>query len=144
MSAPTTQKTFRVSLTVDGNDLGVWDTSTGGKITANVLPYLPGGMGPQVALPGGTPTTDTLQLGRLYDLIRDHDRAYPLLKNAVYSGGRCVVRKRPLDRDGNGHGKSITWTGTLMSVDSPPTDSNSDSAAILTVEIATDGPITLA
>lgn len=143
MSSPTTQKTFRVSLTVDGVDLGVWDTSTGGKLGANVLPYLPGGMGPQISLPGGTPTIDTIQLARNYDLIRDHDSAFPIL-NAGTGRARCVVKKRPLDADGNGHGRSIVWTGTLLSVDSPATDSNSDSAAILTVEIAPDGPITLA
>jgi hypothetical protein len=143
MASPTTQKTFRVSLSVDGVDLGVWDTSSGGKLGANVLPYLPGGMGPQVSLPGGTPTIDAVQLARNYDLIRDHDSAKPLLV-AKTGRGRCVVKKRPLDADGNGHGKSEIVTGTLMSVDSPATDSNSDSAAILTVEISPDGPITFA
>lgn len=141
--APTTQKTFRVSLTIDGEDFGVWDTKTGGKLGANVLTYLPGGMAPQVSLPGGTPTIDTVTLGRLYDLVRDHDNAKATL-NAKCGSGRCVVKVRPLDGDGNGHGKSEIWTGKLSSVASPDTDSNSDNAALLVIEIAPDGPITLA
>lgn len=141
--APTTQKTFRVSLTVDGVDFGVWDTKTGGKLGANVLSYLPGSMGPQISLPGGTPTIDVVTIARFYDLVRDHDNAKAKL-NAKCGRGRCVVKVRPLDADGNGHGKSEIWQGTLLSVDSPQTDSNSDNAALITLEIAPDGPITFA
>jgi hypothetical protein len=141
-TAPTTQKTYRVSLTVDGEDWGVWDTKTGGKVGANILTYLPGGMGPQIALPGGAPTIDTVSLSRIYDRVRDHPRLGTLLDRI--GKARCVVKQRPLDADGNGSGKSIVWRGTLASADPPATDGNSDTAALITVEIAPEGPVTLA
>lgn len=141
-AAPTTQKTFRVSLTIDGEDWGVWDTKTGGKVGSNVLPYLPGAMGPQIALPGATSTIDTVTLARLYDRVRDHPRVGTLLDRT--GKGRCVVKQRPLDPDGIGSGRSIIWRGTLTSADPPPTDGNSDAAALITLEITPEGPVTLA
>jgi hypothetical protein len=143
MASPTTQKTFRVSLTVDGADAGVWDQKAGGKLGANVLTYLPGGMAPQISLPGGTPTKETITLTRYYDLVRDHDG---LLAKLLAGVGRadCVVKQRPLDKDGNGHGKSIVTRGTLQSVQEPETDSTSDTQATVILEIAPDGPTTLA
>lgn len=142
-AAPTTQKTFRVSLTVDGVDMGVWDQKSGGKLGANVLTYLPGGMAPQISLPGGTPTKDTITLTRIYDRVRDHDGALAALISGV---GRavCVVKQRPLDADGNGWGKSIVTRGTLASAQEPDTDSTSDTPATIILEIAPDGPTTLA
>src|SRR4051812_41745551 len=112
MAQATTQKTFRVSLTVDGVDFGVWDAKSGGKVSSNVLTYLPGGEEPQISLPGGNPTIDTITLSRYYDLVRDHDNRIATLLARV-GRARCVVKQRPKDADGNGHGKSIIWTGTL-------------------------------
>lgn len=143
MAAPTTQKTFRVSLTVDGRDCGFWDKKSGGRITSPVLTYQPGNMDPQISLPGGTQTVETITLSRIYDRLRDHDNLMSFLL-ARSGKGRCVVKQRPLDPDGNGWGRSIVTTGTLQTVAPPDTDSESDTAAMLTLEVAPDGAVVMA
>jgi hypothetical protein len=143
MPAPTTQKTWRVSLTIDGRDCGVWDKKSGGKIGSPILTYPPGGMEPQISLPGATQTVDTITISRYYDRVRDHDNLLGFLL-ARSGKGRAVVKQRPLDDDGNGYGRSIVTTGRLQSVEPPATDNESDTPAMLTLEIAPDGNVTVA
>jgi hypothetical protein len=148
-TAPTTKKTWRVSLTVqaaDGSvrDCGVWDASTGGGVGGSVNKHLPGGMGPMVSLPGGTPQIDTITLTRNYDRLRDHSSGLAAFLHSRAAKGRCVVRKRPLDPDGNGWGDSIVWTGTLSKVSSPDTDGNSDESSNFELQVEPDGPVTFA
>lgn len=136
--APTRKDTFRVTLTVDGNDWGVFETRTGGKTNGNSGTTKPGGMGPQIAL-GGTPTVEPVTLTRNYDRVRDHDRADQLTNRA--GRARCVCKQRPLDADANAYGKSIVWTGILNAVDLPEHDANASDSAVMTLEITPDGPV---
>lgn len=124
---------FRVTLTIDGESWGVWDQRSGGKVSANSQPFRPGGMGPQQSL-GGVPTTDTLTLARNYQHQRDHDKVGDLLEKV--GTGHCVTKALPLDQSGNAYGKPIVWKGTLDSVETPPHDSESTKAAMLTLTIA--------
>lgn len=133
---PTTTQRFRVTLVVDGVDWGVWDTKAGGKMVGNTQMYKPGGLGPQVALPGA-PSVEAITLTRLYRLERDHDRIQKL-----YDGvgeARCVVKQLPIGPDGNAYGRPIVWSGLLESVDPPGHDSMQNNPAMITVEISPDG-----
>lgn len=132
-----TQNKFRISLTVEGNDLGVWDVSGGGEVTSATTVYNPGGGAAQLVLSGNT-TTGVVTMNRSYDLQRDHAIALARLLAAV-GGGKCVAKIVPLDNDGNAFGKANVWTGTLTKVTPPPTDSNSNSAAIISIEITPAG-----
>lgn len=143
MAAPTTQKTWRVSLTVEGREIGVFDKKTGGRTGSAALSYTPGNMDPQIALPGGTQVVEALTLTRYYDLVRDHDNLMPFLL-AQAGKGTAVAKQRPLDKDGNAHGRTIVTTGILSYVSDPDTDSESDTAAMLTVEITPNGPKVMA
>ena len=132
-----TQSKFRVSLTVEGNSLGVWDTSTGGEASSNTTVYNPGGGAPQVAL-SGTKTTGVVTLTRAYDLQRDHGAALAAML-AAEGGGECTVKQVPLDANGNAWGSPNVWTGILTNVMIPPTDSNSSSAAIISIDVTPHG-----
>lgn len=140
MAQPTTARTWRVSVTLDGRDLGVFDQRTGGKQTSGALTYLPGGMAPQIALPGGPPTIDVVTLQRLYDGDRDHPLA-AFLFSAVETGKRATVKQRPLDANGNAYGGSIIWSGVLSGVQVPEPDSTSNNASMLLLEVTPDGPL---
>lgn len=133
-----TASKFRVTLTVEGNDWGVWDKKTGGRLASNVTTYNPGGLAPQVVLTGNQ-TVDTVQLQRLYDLLRDHDNLAELY--AAVGGGKCVVKEMPLDNDGNAYGGrgAIVWTGVIQDVTAPDPDSNSNDAALVILTIAPNG-----
>lgn len=143
MAAPTTKKTFRVSLTVDGRDCGVWETFVGGGIGGAVLKLYPGGMAPIVSLPGGTPTIDTITLTRNFDRVRDHDNLIAFLFDRA-GKGQAVCKMRPLDPDGNGYGKTIIWTGTVSKTSPPQPDSASDDSATYELQIEPGGPVTVA
>ena len=138
MPAPTgsRQSTFRITLTVDGVDWGVWEKKTGGKTSGNTQTLKPGSMAPQVSL-GGTPTTDAITLVRNYDRLRDHPRVGQLLSGV----GRAVVvvKQQPLDADGNAYGGPISWNGTLDAVATPDADAASDNSAEITVDITPNG-----
>lgn len=139
--APTRKDTWRVSLAIDGDDWGVWDSKTGGKINGNGLTYKPGDMGPQVSL-GGNPTVDTVTVGRLYDRVRDHDRLQTLVNRV--GKARVNVKARPKDTDGNAYGRTIIWSGLLDGLQTPDIDSTSRDAAMITLDITPDGPVVLA
>jgi len=130
------QSTFRVTLSVDGVDWGVWEKKSGAKTSGNTQTLKPGGMAPQVSL-GGTPTTDTITLTRNYDRIRDHQNVGQLL--AGVGRAVCVVKQQPLDADGNAYGSPIVYNGTLDAVAPPDVDSSSDNSAEISVDITVNG-----
>lgn len=133
---PTRQDTWRIHLTVNGKNWGVWDKKDGGEIDSDEFKYKPGGMAPHVSL-GGTRTTGNLTLTRLYRLARDHSRRKELI-NGV---GRAdvVASIQPLDVDGNAYGEPMVYRGTLKRVTFPTIDSESSDPGLIEIEVTTDG-----
>jgi hypothetical protein len=116
------QQNHLISVTVDGRPLGVFDTRTGGEITAAPTKRRSGGMGPikqHKALPDYGDTTVT----RDYELARDHP-LYPWLAGRC-GKGEMVVADFLLDPNGQRFGRPTTYTGILMTVTSPDADANS-------------------
>jgi|SRR5262245_30577241 len=134
--AGTRQDTFVVRLIVQGNSFGIWDKKTGGELDSDEVKYYPGGMNKVVSL-GGRLTPGNITLQRLYDRVDDHDRINTLL-NTV-GKGNITVSQRPMDLNGQPYGKTIYWTGRLKRVLVPDVDSEATSAALIEVEISTDG-----
>lgn len=134
-TGPTRKDTQRVTLTVNGHDCGIWDTRTGGKKTSEQLKTKTGGMG-EVAL-GGSPSTETLTLSRLYEVQRDHVLLGALLLPLV-GKGRCTALQDAVDLDGNPSLKPLRWTGILSSYMPPDYDVNSNDRADVTIEITCD------
>jgi hypothetical protein len=132
---PTRADTWRCTVTLNGENMGVFDKKTGGKVTSSVTQYLPGGMAPQISL-GGTKTTENVTLERLYRLQRDHKKIQKWI-NAV-GKGNLILHQQPLDTDGNAYGTPVVYKGTLMSVSPPDVDSTSTAAAMLSIEVVID------
>jgi hypothetical protein len=135
---------YDTRVSVDGQDLGTFDTLTGGESDTTELTYKPGGMAPQVSL-GGLVTIGQVVLGRLYVLDRDHQNSngtgIAWLLSRV-GKGQVVVTKQPLDIDGNAFGKPLVYKGTLKRVTPPEVDSQSTDAALVELEVTPAGTIT--
>lgn len=132
---PTRADTWRCTVSLNGENMGVWDKKTGGKVTSNVTQYLPGGMAPQISL-GGTKTTENVTMERLYRLHRDHQKMQRWINQA--GKGKVVIHQQPLDIDGNSFGTPIVYKGTLMSVTPPEHDSTSTNPAMIIIEVVVD------
>lgn len=131
-NAPTRQDTFRLTLTVDHRNQGIWDKKTGGDADSNELKYNPGNMGPPLSL-GGRQVPSNVTLQRLYDRHDDHDDINFLLNRVGKAD--ATVHQQPLDFDGHPYGKTIHWHGTLKRVLVPDVDSEGTGAALVEVEI---------
>lgn len=137
-TAPTREDTWLISLSLDGRDLEVWDTFSGGEIDSDESKYRPGGMAAEVSL-GGTRTLGEITVGREYDYLRDHP-IVPWLVNRVGSG-RCIVGRQPLDVNGVPQGTPTTYTGTLKTLTLPDIDSMSNDPALIELAITPDGTV---
>lgn len=129
---------YNVTLAIDGTNLGTWDKMTGGAIDSEELKYKPGAMAPHVSL-GGSITVGNVTVSRLYRLDRDL-ALIPFLKSKV-GRGDVTVSRQSLDVDGNGFGRPQVYTGKLKSLTFPEPDSESNAAALIALEITTDGTV---
>lgn len=122
-------------------DYGIWDKRSGGELDSEETTYYPGNMADRISLGGRVvPGNNTLQ--RLFNIDRDRpilDKLYSMVGRA-----RCNISEQPLDRDGNAYGDPITWTGILKKVATPNRDSESNNAALIEIEISTEGRPTAA
>lgn len=128
----------RVTVTVEGIVLGVFDSFSGGAAKADDTKNRPGGMGAEESL-GGPKSRDGFTVGRLYNLERDH----PLMKtlDALVGSGRVVAVRQKLRKNKTPVDGTITYTGTLMNYTMPDHDSNSSDRAVFTLEVSADEPI---
>lgn len=129
---------YSIAVSLDGDDLGIFDKMSGGMVNSEETKYPPGGMAPEVSL-GGRVMTDNVTVSRLYDLNRDHLSIKHLMSRV--GKGTVVVKKQPLDVDTNPFGEPIVYRGLLKSVKAPETDSESSSAALLEMEVSTAGTV---
>jgi hypothetical protein len=131
------QDTWIITMHLNGQPFGIWDKKTGGEIDSDDNKYYPGGMQPPLVI-GGRRTTGNVTLQRIYDRIDDHGKINTLLA-AAGRGGKVDIGQRPLDQDGNGSYKAITYTGILKRVQVPEVDSESSTAAMVEIEVSIDG-----
>ena len=134
---PTREDTWKITLTVNGDEFGVWDKKTGGDVDSDEVKYYPGNMLPPISL-GGRRTVANVILQREYDLDDDHVKINTLLN--LVGSGKVEVVQQPLDVDGLPKTyKGITYLGTLKRVLIPPVDSEATGASLIEVEITVDG-----
>ena len=134
--APTREDTWLITCAVDGRDLGVFDTASGGELDSEESKYKPGGMAAEISL-GGTPTYGNLTLTRYCDRVRD----WPMIKWLIgrVGAGRGAVGITPRDPLGARSGEPLTFGGTLKTVTPPEIDSTGTDAAMITLEFTVDG-----
>ena len=128
----TRENQFLIHLTVDGKDLGVWDSWTGGDKDTDSTKYRSGGESVEESL-GGPNTYSDLTIARNYRLTRDNGiMGYLLNKTGI---GHVHAQKQPLDRSYKPKGKPIIGTGMLKTVSDPKVDSNANNAAMVTITV---------
>lgn len=117
-----TQQQSLVSVTIDGAPLGVFDTLSGGDVSAEPAKHRSGGMGTQKAY-AALGDTDDVTVSRVYERERDHD----LLRRLRPRVGRGVatITDQPLDDDGARWGKPTVYIGRLSKIAPGEVDSES-------------------
>jgi hypothetical protein len=129
---------YDTQVTVDGEHLGTFDTMTGGEIDSDETQYKPGGMAPTVSL-GGIVNVGDVTVGVLYDLDSIHGIVHWLISRV--GKAKVVVKKQPLDVDGNAYGRPLVYTGTLKTVTPPEPDSEASDAAKLELVMTPAGTV---
>jgi hypothetical protein len=124
-----------VSVTIDGEQTGIWDMLSGGEGDSEETKYRAGGGGKQENL-GGPPTRENITVARLFKLDRD----LPRVKQWDHKRGRApvVVTEQFLDRDGNVASMGLAYRGLLKRVAVPEHDSESTDASRVELEISLD------
>jgi len=135
--AASRQDQARITVTVDGRPIGVWDERTGGDADSSVTQYAIGGMGPRLSL-GGRPEVANVIVRKLFDL--DVQAVSKFLVQRA-SKGVVVVTEQPLDTEGTALGDPYTWNGTLKRCKLPERNSDAQGPALIELEVAVSGPI---
>lgn len=130
------QDNFRVSLRVDGDEFGVFDSFSGGETDSDDPKHRAGGMGPEEAL-GGPPSVGNVTIARNYRKDRGDQTVVRRLRSKV-GRGQAVIRKQSLDADAHPFGEPDVYRGILKRVSPPEHDSNSADPALLELEFSLD------
>lgn len=130
------QDLFVVHVEVDGRDLGIWDKKQGGERDSEETTYKPGGSQKQVSL-GGSQTVGNVTVSKLFDESVANGIFHWLDERVGF--GEAVVQQQPTDKTGKAFGRPIVRTGTLKKVSPPEVDSESNTAALVEIEISCDG-----
>jgi hypothetical protein len=129
------EQQWLVTLNVGGYDYGVFDTFTGGDVTAPAVKHRPGGMGPEVTY-NSLPMYSDVSVGRVYSTQRDH----PLIAQLHTQAGNQLasITLQPLDDNGVPWGSPRVYQGRLITIKDGKTDSNSNAPRIFEVDIAVE------
>lgn len=128
---------FKVTWSLNGEGMGVWEDRSGGERDSEAFQHKAGALGKSLSL-GGKATVGNITLSKLYTDV-EHAKLQKML-NAV-GGGDTTVSQQPLSPDGAAWGRPIVWTGTLKRVTPPGTAAQSTDAAMIEVEIVSDDEI---
>lgn len=127
------------TVTIGGRPLGIWDTLSGGGVTAEETKHRPGGMQPEVSL-GGPESVEELGVSKLLTRA-EYDFLSGLIRRRRIGREQAVVNRQPLDIDGNPWGQPLTYRGVLQSVTLGDTDSNSSDAQMCELTISVGGGV---
>ncbi len=116
----------------------VFDKMTGGDVASTETKFRPAnGTADQVTL-GGQRTVNNITVTRLYD---DSVSVVEHWLLGICGKAAMVVTKQPLDANGAPQGKPLAYSGKLMAVKPPATDSEASTAAMFELEMSTVTPI---
>ncbi|MFW6776071.1 hypothetical protein ACOACO_17440 [Nocardioides sp. CPCC 205120] len=127
-----TASQYDVTVVVDQEPLGPFDTSSGMETTAEVNKRRQGGMRGEKAYPAHATHGDAT-VGRVYERERDHELARKLRGKVGWA--KVTISRQPLGDDGVAWGTPIVSTGTLSGVTIPETDAESDDVGMLELTV---------
>lgn len=128
-----TDQSYLVTVVMNGTNVGVFDTWSGGDAVAKSNKHRPGGMGDEVAY-ASLPSFTDMTVGRVLEADRDWD----LVGLITQYGGRVPgsITIQPLDADGNAYNSSRTATGVFLGVKGLKADSTSDAIQMYELDFA--------
>jgi hypothetical protein len=131
---PSRKNNYRVYATVAGENLGLFETWSGGDGDSDDTPYTEGG-GNMVSL-GGKQTRDAITIGRLMK----EDRDLPIFQWLDNQRGKaqCVFTKQYVDDEENPVGTPIQRRGKLKKVTDPEADKNSSDPSTFELELGSN------
>lgn len=132
-----TQRHFRVRATIKGQDLGVFDSRTGGGTSADNAKHTPGSAPSSRVALGGPRSTEDVTISRAFVASRDH--ALIRLFRPQCGLAEMTVSQVPLDADGREFGRPDVWTGILQMIGPPDYDGESSEVASFEIVLTADG-----
>jgi hypothetical protein len=129
-----TRRRVRATATVDGRDLGIFDTWGGGETTAPNDKYRGGNMGKAEPL-GGPPEVGDITIGR--NFIKGRDNGLVKWLNARAGQAEATIKKHLLDANRNPF-DTETYTGILTGVTPSDHDSTSNDPAMIELVFTVD------
>lgn len=123
----TTSQQHLVTVVIDGNPVGVFDTFSGGEASAEVAKHRPGGMVGENSY-AALPTYGDVTVGRERDRLRDLELYRTLLGRV--GRAQASLSKQVLDDTGAPVGKPFTYTGRLSGLSDPEYDSTSSDPSL--------------
>lgn len=132
---PSRQDQHITTVSLDGVQLGAFESKTGGDSDSNTIEWQQAGMAGQITL-GGAPMTANVVLSRL------EDAQIIALKKWVRSRagkGVATVTEQILDDDGFPFGDPDVYQGLLKRAKGSDRNSNSNTAAEFEIEIVVNG-----
>jgi hypothetical protein len=131
---PSRKDNYRVHAVVDGEDIGLFETWSGGDGDSDDTPYREGD-GSLTNL-GGKQSRDPITIGRLVKPERD----VPVYHRLDSKRGKveAVFTKQYVDDEENPIGKPIIRRGRFKKVTDPEADKNSSDASTFSLELGSN------
>lgn len=134
MASVASQNKARVTVAVDGIDIGVVMTKSGGQVSGETLKIRPGGGEPEVAL-SSIKSYDNVTVTMLYT---DDIRAKRLWLDSRLNKAPMVISEQPLDADDNPFGTPDVYRGLFARFTPPDRDANANTEATCELEMNTE------
>jgi hypothetical protein len=131
------QNQARITATLDGTALGVFEAREGGDTDSQETTYRLGGMGVRISL-GGNVEVANVTIRRLFDVQAQSQAKFIIGR---VGSGVLVVSEQPLNADGEAVGEPYVWTCTLKRCALPERDADADDAAQIELEGTVSGQI---
>lgn len=131
-----TAQTWQITGTIDGVNIGVFDTYSGGGVESEIAVHRSGGMGELKTYPA-LPTYGDVTIGRTFERERDlelHRRLSTRVGRA-----EAVVSMQLLDDNGSPAGAPLIRRGRLMGQTDPEADSNGTDPSMFELSFKVSG-----
>lgn len=128
-----TEQNFLLTIVVDGQVLGTFDSYSGGDPAAKSVKHRPGGMGPEKSY-ATLPSYSDITASRVLEPQRD----WELIRQLTQKAGRvdASMTEQPLDADGNVWGNPKTFAGTFLGLKPGKADSTSDAVRMVELDMS--------
>lgn len=130
-----TEQSYLLTMVVDGQALGTFDSFSGGDAAAKSVKHRPGGMGPEKSY-ASLPSYTDITVARVLEPARD----WELIRALTQKSGRvdASLTVQPLDADGKAWGSPKTYSGQFLGVKDGKVDSTSDALRMFELDMSCD------